>query len=233
MSIDFSALTAAVGMGLPEVRACLIVSREGLALGAYPREEEGRAMNAWTRVAGLGDVERGFVGTPEELWVFSRRGAYAAVALALPTARPGVVLDTLDQMLLMAEEARTRKDALKPRAVPAPAVPSSLPGPEAGKGVRSVMHADARQAQGRIVQLEPDPSEGQAAEATIGQRPYDSADPIVGRSTGGPPPSVRPPSSDAPLAPEPMPPSERVPNADRFSIAREFAELLREAEEEQ
>jgi hypothetical protein len=233
MSIDFSALTGAVGMGLPEVRVCLIVSREGLALGAYPREEEGRAMSAWTRVAGLGDVDRGFVATPEELWVFSRRGAYAAVALALPAARPGVVLDSLDQMLLVAEEWRTRKEGLKPRAASAPAVPSSLPGPEPGKGVRSVMHADARQGQGRIVQLEPDSSEGQATEAMIGQPAYDSVDPIVGRSTGGPQPFVRPPSSDAPLPPEPTPRSEPALNVDRFSIAREFAELLREAEEEQ
>src|SRR6266498_2949284 len=80
MSIDFAALTQAVVAGLPDVRSCLIVSRDGLALGASPATEEGRTLNVWTRIAALGDVERGFVTVRDEVWVFCRRGAYGAVA---------------------------------------------------------------------------------------------------------------------------------------------------------
>jgi hypothetical protein len=36
MSLDYTALAGSVGVGLPEVRACLLLSREGLAVGVYP-----------------------------------------------------------------------------------------------------------------------------------------------------------------------------------------------------
>lgn len=113
MSIDFAALTQAVVAGLSDVRSCLIVSRDGLALGASPAIEEGRTLDVWTRVASLGEVERGFVTVRDEVWVFCRRGAYAAVATAGSTARPGLILDSLEQMVLAAEEARVRKEGLR------------------------------------------------------------------------------------------------------------------------
>jgi hypothetical protein len=121
MSEEFAALTIAVGAGLPEVRACLLLSRDGLALAAYPASEEARALAVWTKVAGLGEVERGFAAVGAEIWTFTRRGPYAGLALADPTARPGVVLDRLEQMLLVAEEARARKDAIREVPRPAPA----------------------------------------------------------------------------------------------------------------
>jgi hypothetical protein len=122
MSTDFAALTEAVVAGLSDVRSCVMVSRDGLALGAYPATEEGRTLDVWTRLAELGDVERGFVTVRDEIWVFCRRGAYGAVATAASTARPGVILDSLEQMVLAAEEARVRKEGVRPpaeRAAPA------------------------------------------------------------------------------------------------------------------
>jgi hypothetical protein len=114
MSVDFAALTAAVGAGLSDVRACLIVSRDGLALGSYPPAEEGSAMAKWMRLVSLGDVERGFAVVGEECWVFCSRGPYSALAVARASARPGLILERLDQMVLAAEEARLRKEGLNP-----------------------------------------------------------------------------------------------------------------------
>jgi hypothetical protein len=114
MSVDFAALTAAVGAGLSEVRACLIVSRDGLALGSYPPAEEASAMEKWMRLASLGDVERGFAVVGEECWVFCSRGPYSALAVARASVRPGIILEHLDQMVLAAEEARLRKEGISP-----------------------------------------------------------------------------------------------------------------------
>lgn len=113
MSTDFAALTSAFASGLPDVRACLIVSRDGLSLGSHPAGEESRALSVWGRVQELGDVERGFAVVGEELWVFCRRGPYAALAIAGASARAGVVLDRLEQMALVAEEDRLRKEGLR------------------------------------------------------------------------------------------------------------------------
>jgi hypothetical protein len=113
MSVDFAALAGSVEAGFAEVRACLVVSRDGLPLGVAPASEEHRAMSAWTRLASLGDVEKGFVAMTEEVWVFCRRGPFAAVALTDPAGRPGVVLTRLEEVLLVAEEARARRDDLR------------------------------------------------------------------------------------------------------------------------
>src|SRR5438445_8688568 len=120
MSTDFAALTSASAAGLPDVRACLIVSRDGLSLGSHPAGEESRALSVWGRVQELGDVERGFAVVGDELWVFCRRGPYAAMAIAGASARAGVVLDRLEQMALVAEEDRLRKDGLRAAAPGAP-----------------------------------------------------------------------------------------------------------------
>jgi len=139
MSLDFAALTAAVGVGLPEFRVCLLVSRDGLPLAAHPASEETRAMGVWNRLTGLGELERGFVEVGDEFWAFSRRGPYSAVAVTGAGARPGVVLDRLDQFLLATEEARVRKEAFRP-----PQARESQSGEQA-RGPRSILHREARQ----------------------------------------------------------------------------------------
>jgi hypothetical protein len=136
MSIDFAALTQAVVAGLPDVRSCLMVSRDGLALGASPATEEGRTLDVWTRIAALGEVERGFVTFRDEVWVFCRRGAYGAVATAPSTARPGLILDSLEQMVLMAEESRVRKEGLRPPAE------RETPSADTPRGPRTALHRE-------------------------------------------------------------------------------------------
>ncbi|MGH2737318.1 MAG: hypothetical protein ACRDHH_00770, partial [Actinomycetota bacterium] len=59
--------------GLEGVRACLIVSGDGLSLGVHPDGAEVRAKEVWDRLAAVGDPQRGFFNVGDELWVVARR----------------------------------------------------------------------------------------------------------------------------------------------------------------
>jgi hypothetical protein len=78
-------------------------------------------MDRWVRLVSLGDVNRGFAVVGEECWIFCSRGPYSILAVAKASARPGIILERLDQMVLAAEEARLRKDDLSPAALNDPA----------------------------------------------------------------------------------------------------------------
>jgi len=118
---DYSALAQRVAVSVGDVRGCLILSRDGLVLGAYPEDDETQAKPAWLRFAALGDIERSFVGFADQVWVFCHRGAYSSFAVAGASIRPGLLLDMMDQALLAAEEARTKREPLKlPDLNPAP-----------------------------------------------------------------------------------------------------------------
>ena len=137
MSLDFAALVHAFVAGVADVRACLIVSRDGLALGASPADEEEKALAAWSKIAVLGEVDRGFVGLRDEQWVFCRRGPYAALAKVSPSARAGLILDRLDEMLLVAEEVRLKKESF--RSV------EREPTLETPRGPRTSLHRESRE----------------------------------------------------------------------------------------
>ena len=117
MSLDLGALTGSVVVGLPGVQACLLVSRDGLPLSAFPLGEERRVMEVWLRLAELGDAERGFVVVGGQMWAFSVRGFYGTVAVAAPSVRPGLLLDRLDRVLARLAEESTAEPAH--RLVPA------------------------------------------------------------------------------------------------------------------
>ena len=246
MFIDFAALTQAVVAGLSNVRSCLIVSRDGLALGASPATEEGRSLDVWTRIAALGDVERGFVTVRDEVWVFCRRGAYGSVAIADSSSRPGVILDTLDQMILMAEEARVRKEGLRlPERETAPA--------DTPRGPRTLLHKD--RASGAERSEEPISPEAQEAAVSAwskrmaGSRIVDVSGSAPTHSAGeseagaGQP---EPPTHDQPsVLKEPVEATVEVEMAERreeqasedlidpVELSREFAGILSEPEENQ
>ncbi|MBI4259536.1 MAG: hypothetical protein HY658_03120 [Actinobacteria bacterium] len=133
METDFTALASRVA-ATGELRACIVLSRDGFVLGAFPPGGEDDIRPAWLRVAGLGEPTRGFVDFGQEIWVFVRRGAYAAFAIGGPTSRPGILLDQLDQALALAEDARTRRDAVRP--------PESID--LARTGPRAGLHPEAR-----------------------------------------------------------------------------------------
>jgi|SRR5437879_5968328 len=136
MSVDFAALVHAFVAGVADVRACLIVSRDGLALGASPADEEENALAAWTQIAALGEVDRGFVGLRDEIWVFCRRGPYAALVKGSPSARAGLILDRMEEMLLVAEEVRLKKESFRSADRDAQS-PEATP-----RGPRTTLHRD-------------------------------------------------------------------------------------------
>ena len=110
---DFNELAMSLGRGMADVRGCLILSRDGLVLGAHPAESERTTTRAWVRFATIGDPERGFVQFGTETWCYVRRTPYAGFALAGPGERAGLVIDHMEQALLAAEESRSRREGLR------------------------------------------------------------------------------------------------------------------------
>jgi hypothetical protein len=115
---DYSSLAHRIAGGVADVRGCLILSRDGLILGSFP-EDEAAVKPSWLRFASLGEPERSFVEFAGEVWAYLRRGPYAAFAIAGVGVRPGLLLDQLEQVLMAAEEARTRRETLKVPESPA------------------------------------------------------------------------------------------------------------------
>ena len=112
MSEEFAALVGSIGVGVPGVHACLLVSSDDLALATHPPAEEERALAVWLRLAALGDLDRGFVVVGDETWAFFREGGYGALAIAGTNVRPGVLLDRLEQVVAAAVDIRERREAL-------------------------------------------------------------------------------------------------------------------------
>src|SRR4029450_3350499 len=110
---DFNALAMSLGAGMADVRGCLILSGDGLVLGAHPAEAERTTTPAWVRFAAIGDPERGFAQFGTETLCYVRRGPYAGFAVAGPGARPGLMIAHMEQVLLAAEQSRWRHEWLR------------------------------------------------------------------------------------------------------------------------
>lgn len=118
---EYAALAQRVVLTMDDVRGCLVLSRDGLVLGAFPEEEESALKPAWLRFVHVGEARKSFVEFGDQVWAYIYRGAYAAFVVAGTAARPGVLLDQLEHALLMAEETRAKRDTLKvPDAASAP-----------------------------------------------------------------------------------------------------------------
>jgi hypothetical protein len=164
---DYSSLAHRIAGGVADVRGCLILSRDGLILGSFP-EDEGAVKPSWLRFASLGEPERSFVEFAGETWAYLRRGPYAAFAIAGVGVRPGLLLDQLEQVLMAAEEARTRRETLKVPESPAAfsGKPRTSLHPPAGSPLEpAVTNADPRPwSRGS----KPEPAEGVAEAGTFG-----------------------------------------------------------------
>jgi len=279
---DFTALAGSLSGSVGDARGVLILSRDGLLLGAYPPDAESQLKSAWLHFASLGEPERGFVQFGTEIWSYVRRGAYAAFVVAATSVRPGLVLDQIEMVLLAAEDARSKREGLRgePPAPPAPAAPSSKP--------RTPLHPETRPvAQPPAViraEIAPtvsvnvtrvssrgDAGEPQGPEGTPGPKGDAAAPPDLtvvetpvepgpsgpsGMAPGGASPKPVPPETagskasptpPAPPAPRTSPSSSRgaggssvwgpsdegtddegSEEVDRFSLAREFSQLLQE-----
>jgi len=233
---DYAALAQRISVGVSGVSGALILSRDGMVLGAYPNEDESLAKPAWLKFITLGEPDRSFVEFPDQVWAYVKRGPYAAFATAEPGTRPGVLVDQMEQALLVAEEGRSRRDTLR--------VPDSSGAPS-GKP-RTSLHP-----QGDKPPVEPEPVEVVAADrAAEADEPQDRRGFAKGPGSAAP---VAAPEADVPEAVDPeaagSPPAEPPPSAlqktpqklvgrgsregfdddaevDRVLLAKEFSGLL-------
>ena len=139
---DYSVLAQRVSLSVTGVRGCLMLSRDGMILGAHPEGEDESALRAaWVRFAGVGDPERSYVEFPDQIWAFVRRGSYGAFAVADVGVRPGVLVDMLEQALMAGEQERAN-DREMMRLPDAPAAPSGKPRTDPAQG-RTADHGGA------------------------------------------------------------------------------------------
>ena len=210
---DFDGLASSLAAGVSDVRGCLFLSKDGLVLGTHPETGEVEAKHAWVRFAALGDPERGFAQFGTETWCYVRRGPYAAFAIVGPGARPGLAIDHMEQVLLSAEESRNRPPMTRE---PAPAGPAPTTKP------RTSLHPESRTAAEPVVIT------------------TDAPIPVAAKAGGAEPRAVPvpPPGATDPPGPDPPPRPDggtgaedvRESDVDRFSLAREFGQLLQDDE---
>jgi len=205
---DYAALAQRVAAGVSGIRGCLLLSRDGMVLGAHPEGEiEGHLKSAWLRVAVLGEPDRASVEFPDQTWAFVRRGGYAAFVLADVGVRPGVLLDLLEQVLMAGEVERVH-DRETMRIPEAPAAHARKP--------RTSLHKPDR-----APASPPQPvaaKEARKPGSATTETEQEELPPAVG-------------GSDA--EPEAFPDAERPPvdpdedaEVDRVLLAKEFAGLL-------
>ncbi len=231
---EYVALAQRVVLTMGDVHGCLVLSRDGLILAAFPEEAEDALMKpAWLRFVAMGEVRRSFVEFGDQIWGFVHRGPYAAFVVAGVSVRPGIILDQLEQVLLLAEDGRAKRDTLK--LPDAAAAPSGKP--------RTSLHPPAdKQAPAEIaaaVPLEPMAAEAVAPPLEPLAPPLEAVAPLETPSVAAgtavpaePEPAVEAPVSGLKREPEKLMSSapggaEREgPEIDRVLLAKEFSGLL-------
>src|SRR4029077_9068137 len=121
---EFAALAQRVVLTMDDVRGCLVLSRDGLVLGAFPEEQEAELKPAWLRFVHVGEARKGFVEFSDQLWAFVHRGPYAAFVVTGTSVRPGVMLDQLEQAVIAAEETRAKQKEVTLKVPDAAGAPS-------------------------------------------------------------------------------------------------------------
>ena len=225
---DYTALAARIAGSVGELRGCLILSRDGLVLGAYPDDEEGTLKPAWLRFAQMGEPDKGFVEFGDELWAYVRRGPYAAFAVSPTTVRPGVVIDLLEQALLTAEESRTKREPLRlPEPPPAPSGKprTSLHKDKEGKPQETSVVPAERRPTGRAEEVAPTEIAGKKkGSAAAAAEPHTKS-----RGKGRSEPALQPePELAQAVRAETGDGSDGEGEIDRVLLAQEFSRLLQE-----
>ena len=232
---DYSALAQRVSTSVTGVRGCLMLSRDGMVLGAHPEgEAETHIRSSWMRFATVGDPERSYVEFPDQVWAFVRRGGYSAFAVADAGVRPGVLVDLLEQALMVGEQDRARdRDTM--RLPEAPVAPSGKP--------RISMHKQERAeredtpASDPTEVTSPGPAEATVAYGSASTAPtYSRAEPAA-HPTEHAPADLEVKAGDEPSDPENQPPDrserkEEESEVDRILLAKEFAGLLQVPKED-
>jgi hypothetical protein len=256
---EFSALAARVAASVGDLRGVLILSRDGLVLGAFPDGDEALVKPAWLRFAGLGESDKGFVEFGDEVWAYVRRGPYAAFTVTGPNVRPGLVMDQLEQMLMAAEEQRARREALRlPDVAPAPsgkprtslhAEPRQVPQPAQAPGQPVAPARPVAAPGGYAAPARPSSQPPKRPAAPVGREPSVSGPPsgtAPAPGPGGGPerapapapdrreperPGAERPETGRPASPPPPAPSEDESEVDPVLLAQEFSRLLQESGE--
>jgi hypothetical protein len=214
---DFDALAAALGADLEGVRACLIVSRDGLVIGAHPDEAENAAKPAWLRLAALGDPDRGFLQFATETWCYVRRGPYAAFAVATSSVRPGLLIDHIERGLVAAEVARIEHGPLEPEPAVTPSPTQRQPEVQAAE---EVLTAEA------TIVLEGEPVTAATPAMSTGEL---AASPAANGAASAPSTEAAPDGATG-ARPSVWEPDASDNDGDAFSVLREFAKLLQDDE---
>lgn len=224
---DYSALAQRVSMSIDGVRGCLLLSRDGMILGAHPEgDAESHVRFAWVRFAAVGDPERSYIEFADQIWAFVRRGGYSAFAVADTGVRPGVLVDLLEQALMMAEQSRS--DERETMRLPEmPSAPSGKP--------RTSLHKQER-APASAPGAAPPPAEvtaSQEPEARTAPPGEAVSDPVQSETAKAPAGAESTPRSD-PGTETPSRPASRAdePEVDRVLLAKEFAGLLQVPKED-
>jgi hypothetical protein len=251
---DYSALAQRVSTSVTGVRGCLMLSRDGMVLGAHPEgEAETHIRSSWMRFATVGDPERSYVEFPDQIWAFVRRGGYSAFAVADAGVRPGVLVDLLEQALMVGEQDRARdRDTM--RLPEAPVAPSGKPRISMHKQERAEREDIPASAPSEVTS--PGPAEATVSYGSASTAPtYSRAEPTsrpteptsrptepASRPTE--PASAEPAPTDPgvkagnePSDPENQPPDrperkEEESEVDRILLAKEFAGLLQVPKED-
>jgi hypothetical protein len=124
---EFAALAQRVVLTMDDVRGCLVLSRDGLVLGAFPEDQEADLKPLWLRFVHVGEARKGFVEFSDQLWAFVHRGPYAAFVVTGTSVRPGVMLDQLEQAVIAAEETRAKQKEVTLKVPDAASAPSGRP----------------------------------------------------------------------------------------------------------
>jgi len=240
---DYSALSQRIAVSVSGVSGALILSRDGLVLGAFPTDDESLAKPAWLKFITLGEPDRSFVEFPDQVWAYVKRGPYAAFATAEAGTRPGVLVDQMEQVLLMAEEGRTRRDTL--RVPDASAAPTGKPRtslhPQGDKAAPAEVAVSAEEA---LVTAEAPADRGGFSKRPGGGAGDDAPDPAMGEGTDDPAVADAAGSADpvssalkkepqklvgsvgGPDAAPPSPAFDNEAEVDRVLLAKEFSGLL-------
>ena len=252
MTTDYAAVAGSAVLGTPGIRVCLLVSTDGLPLGAYPATDERRAASVWTRLSSLGRVRRGFVTVDDEMWAFDQNEHHGVLLIADPKARAAILLEVAGQVLATVrlvgglappEAVQDAGDAGDPREL------KDLR-PPAGRGIRTPLHPDAKPGTEPAVP-EPAPvvvaleaSSGEAvggqdiASATadavadaVAEAAHDagSSEPAEVHAQGGGSTDPADPQDAAEEVDRPAP--EGTGDVDAVALAREFSGLLFDRED--
>jgi hypothetical protein len=243
---DFNGLAQRVALSADNVHGCLILSRDGLVLGAYPTIDDSVAKSSWLKFAkSLGEPERGFVEFPDQVWVFAKRGAYSAFAVGGAGIRPGVLLETVEQALMSADQSRANRDALripdapsaptgKPRTSLHPSAssrqatePAAVVAESATADVADTTPAEAFETLSADAEI-PSETERAIASDDVAETSSDSAS--EDDSEEGSEPSDVPSTQPKPRLAENGKPSDDDGEVDRVMLAQEFSGLLQMGE---